>query len=75
MKFAIEILRANVGARTDILHRVTVDEMNPKMARTKAADLLAAWRRRGANAARILNGHGEELYSWEDHGAIDPKGK
>jgi hypothetical protein len=75
VKFTIEILRAKEGAAPHILHRVALDEMNPKMVRTKAANLLAAWRRRGANAARIFNGHGEALYSLEENGRTGSTGE
>jgi hypothetical protein len=63
MKFTIEVVRGLEGGRRQVLHHTTVDEINPKRARTRADQLLNAWRHRGATAARVLNPKGEELYS------------
>ena len=63
MKFTIEVVHAVEGGRQQVLNRTTVDEISPKRAKTRADQLLNAWRRRGATAARVLNQYGEELYS------------
>ena len=65
MKFTIEISRANEGTRRDVLHRVIIDAMSPKMVQVKARELFEVWQRRGAKSAKILNGSGEELYRWD----------
>ena len=66
MRFTIEIVRLNDGGSVRVLHRSVVDGISPKWAKTKATTLLDAWRPRGANGTRILNRHGEQLYSWQD---------
>jgi hypothetical protein len=63
MKFTIEVVRAQEAGRHEILHHTTVDEINPKRARSRADQLLSAWRPRGATAARVLNHRGEEVYT------------
>jgi hypothetical protein len=63
MKFTIEVVRAREGGRHQVLHRTTVEEINPRRAKTRADHLLNTWRRRGATATRVLNQRGEELYS------------
>lgn len=63
MKFTIEVVRGGEGGRHQVLHQTTVDEINPKRAKTRADQLLQAWRSRGATATRVLNHRGEELYT------------
>jgi hypothetical protein len=58
MKFNIEIVRDDGG----VVHRVSVDEMSPRRAKTKAAALLNSHAGRGATGARVLNDKGQELY-------------
>jgi hypothetical protein len=44
-----------------VMHRTVVDVIKPLKA---AADrLLSAWEKRGATVARILNPHGEEIFT------------
>jgi hypothetical protein len=62
MLFTIEVLRSGEGGSEDVLHRVKVDEISPKRAKTKADLLLTTWRGRGATSTRILNPRGEKLY-------------
>jgi hypothetical protein len=59
----IEITRANDG-NTVIVHRTSVDEMNPYRARVKATNLLNLYAGRGADGARVLNDKNEELYKF-----------
>ena len=65
MKFTIEIVRIRDGGEARVLYRSAVEVISPKWAKTQAATLLDAWKQRGANAVRILNRQGEELYSWQ----------
>jgi hypothetical protein len=61
MKYQIELLR-EFGGSTQIVYQVTVDEMSPQRAKTKASGLLSLYGGRGANVARVLNEKNEELY-------------
>ena len=58
MKFNIEIVRADGG----VVYRISVDEMSPSRAKTKAAALLNLYGGRGATGARVSNDKDEELY-------------
>jgi hypothetical protein len=58
MKFNIEVVRDD-GA---VVYRVTVDEMSPYRAKTKAAALLNLYSGRGTTSPRGSNDKGEELY-------------
>jgi hypothetical protein len=58
MRFEIEIIRDN----GEVVYRVSVDEMSPKRAKTKAAELLNLYAGRGATGARVSNARKEELY-------------
>ena len=58
MKFNIEIVRAN----GELVYRVSVDEMSPHRAKTKALALLNLYAGRGAAGIRVLNDKDEELY-------------
>lgn len=62
MKFTVEVVRTGDRGCENVLHRVTVEEISPRRAKTKADQLLGTWRQRGASAARVLNPRGEELY-------------
>jgi hypothetical protein len=62
MKFIVEVIRAVEDGRTEVLHRVTAEEISPKRVKVKADRLIAVWRGRGATSARVLNARGEELY-------------
>jgi hypothetical protein len=66
MKFTVEVLRLSADTDAEVLHRVSIDRMSPKWAQSMAASLLDTWRRRGANATRLLNQNGEELYLKKD---------
>jgi hypothetical protein len=58
LKFTIELLRE--GA---VIHRTVVDEIKPLRAKVAAGHLLSKWKHRGATVARILNPHGEEIFT------------
>ena len=62
MRFYIEIGRGN-GARNEILHRVSVNEISAKWANAKATALLNVWGPRGAAGARVLSDRNQILYS------------
>jgi len=62
MKFTIEVVRADERGRSDVLHRVSVDEISPKRVKVKADQLLRFWRNRGALSVRVLNPRAEEVY-------------
>lgn len=62
MKFGIEVLRSREGAEPEVLRREIADEISPKRALAKAQQLLEIWRHRGADAVRVLNPKGEEIY-------------
>jgi hypothetical protein len=62
MKFTIEVVRADERGRSDVLHRVSVDEISPKRVKVKADQLLRVWRNRGALSVRVLNPRAEEVY-------------
>jgi len=47
--------RAGVGRRDEVVHRVTVDEINPKRVKVRSEQLLGFWRSRGASRVRVLN--------------------
>jgi hypothetical protein len=58
MKFTIDIVRPNGR----VMHRTVIEELNPTRAKTKAENLLNAWRDRGASSSRLLNEKDEEIY-------------
>ena len=58
MKFNIAILRDDGS----VVYRVSVDEMSPHRAKTKAAALMNLYAGRGATGARVLNDKKQELY-------------
>jgi hypothetical protein len=58
MKFNSEIIRDDGG----VVHRMSVHEMSPRRAKTKAAALVDLYSGRGATGARISNDKDEELY-------------
>jgi hypothetical protein len=62
MRFTIEVVRVGEGGREEVLHRVTVDEINPKRVKVKSEQLLSFWRSRGASSTRVFNPRGEKLY-------------
>jgi streptomycin 6-kinase len=62
VRFIIEVVRAGDGDRTEVLHRLTADEISPKRVKVRAEQLFQFWRGRGATSARVLNARGEELY-------------
>jgi hypothetical protein len=51
-----------VDRREAVITHTTLSVFSPEWARECAECLLAAYRRRGGVAARILNHRGEELY-------------
>lgn len=63
MKFTIEVVRSVENRREEVLHRSTIDEISPRRAKAKANQLVRVWNGRGATLARVLNHHGEELYT------------
>jgi hypothetical protein len=58
LKFKIEIVRDDGS----VVYRVSVDEMSPNRAKTKATALVNLYASRGATGARVLNDKGQELY-------------
>jgi hypothetical protein len=58
MDFVVEV----VDRREAVITHTTLSVFSPEWARECAECLLAAYRRRGGVAARILNHRGEELY-------------
>jgi hypothetical protein len=58
MKFKIDLVRDN----GEVVYRITVEEMSPSRAKTKAVSLLDLYAGRGATSARISNDRNEELY-------------
>jgi len=65
MRFTVEIFAHSEGTET-VLHRTMITAMNPVFARKEARHLLATWKKRKADSARLLNAHGETLYSWNE---------
>ena len=61
MKFHIELIRKSANG-AEIIHRATVDEINPNQAKVKSEALLGFYASRGARVARVLNTKNEELY-------------
>jgi hypothetical protein len=58
LRFTIEIMREGT-----VMHRTVVDVIKPLKAKVAADRLLSAWEKRGATVARILNPHGEEIFT------------
>jgi hypothetical protein len=69
MKFTIEMLRHS-SDKTVMLQRYFVHGISPKWAKVRGITLLAAWKKRGANAIAIRNGANEIIYEWREG---DPK--
>jgi hypothetical protein len=66
LKFTIEIFKADNDGSETVLHRKGITSITPLGARKEARRLLAAWKNRQANSARVLNVHGDALYSWRE---------
>ena len=66
MKFTIEIYSMGDDGEATRLLRTTVNAINPLGARKEARLLLAAWKKRGANSAHILNAQEQIVYSWTE---------
>ena len=62
MKFTIEIYSTAGDGSEWLLHRTTVVAINPLGARKEAIHLVAEWKRRRANGARVLNAQGQQLF-------------
>ena len=67
MRFVIEIVRRGDIGAPYLLYRAPSYAFSSKRARVKARRLLDAYHAHGANAVRITNGNGLELYSWWRH--------
>jgi hypothetical protein len=65
VRFTIEIVSKD-AEHSRVLYRTTIEAIGPKGALSTATTLLAAWRRRGATGARVLNRAGEQIYNWTD---------
>jgi hypothetical protein len=65
VKFTIEIVRAKAGAVEVLIARRSMRSAR-KWAKGAAANLMRAWRHRGADGARIVNRAGEEIYRWAE---------
>ena len=66
LKFTIEIFTIDSDGSETLLHRTRITAITPLGARKEASRLLAAWKNRHANSARVLNVHGDALYSWRE---------
>ena len=64
MNFTIEIFSTDSDGSETLLHRTTITAINPLRARNEAQHLLAAWKKRKADSARVLNEQGETVYRW-----------
>jgi len=60
--FTIRIYAATSDGLETLLHETTVSAISPLGARKEAHRLLAAWKKRGANGASVLNGQAQALY-------------
>jgi hypothetical protein len=66
VKFTIEIYAMVDGGAETRVHRTTVSAITPLGARKEARRLLAEWKRRGANGARILNVLAETVFKIDE---------
>jgi hypothetical protein len=65
MKFTIEVLR--IGDKSvEVLYRAGVSAIGPRGVKTRAQELLKAWKTRNANGARIANQTGQQVYHWRE---------
>jgi hypothetical protein len=60
MRFTIEVLSGEA-----VVACATHESISPKSAKTRAMMLCKAMRRGGADAVRILNAEGDEIFRWE----------
>jgi hypothetical protein len=61
MKLIIELLR--IGNETmEVLTRAEVNVISPKWAKARAHMVLNSWKQRNANAVRIVNREGAQIY-------------
>ena len=65
MKFTIEILRIGDDC-VEVLNRAEVHAIGPKWVKTRAQELLKAWKERSANGARVVNQTGQQVYYWRE---------
>jgi hypothetical protein len=61
----IEIIRIT-DQRIAVMRRVTMEVIQPQRVAAEARQLFGPWRKRGANAARILNHKGVEIDRWAE---------
>ncbi len=62
MTFTIKIYAATSDGLETLVHETTISVISPHGARKEAHRLLTAWKKRGANSARVLNGQAQALY-------------
>jgi hypothetical protein len=62
MRFTIEVY-ATAGDAEELLHRAAITAINPSAARRESLRLLARWKKRSANAVRLVNAEGEIVFS------------
>jgi hypothetical protein len=60
MKFTVEIRRGN-----EIVHRSTLEDIASWRAQRQAEAIFLSWKKRGADSARMLNGHRQEIFTWQ----------
>jgi hypothetical protein len=65
MKFTIEVLRIGDGS-VEVLYRTEFQALGPKWVKTRAQELLNAWKQRSANGARVVNQVGQQVYYWRE---------
>jgi hypothetical protein len=63
MKFIIEILRISDLEKARVIHRAPIEAISAERARAATVMLLESWRKRRANAARVRDQKGDEIYN------------
>jgi hypothetical protein len=66
VRFAIEIYSVNADEGETILHRTSVNTINPIGARKEARQLLNNWKKRKASGARVINAQRQTVYDLRD---------
>ena len=65
MTFTIKIYATTSDGLETLVHETTISTISPLGARKEAHRLLAAWKKRGAKSASVLNGQAQALYRLE----------
>jgi len=61
MKFKLEIRRG-----TEVVHQSTIADIASWRAQRHAEGIFSAWKKRGADNARLLNAYNQEIFSWKE---------